>query len=81
MEFIRGQTLTEAADKNDLDLRERMALVRQVCDAVQHAHESGVIHRDLKPANILVAAQPETREGAKRGVRSEGRPPIAQSCR
>ncbi len=54
MEFIRGLPLDEYANRNGLDLRARVALVARVCDAVQHAHDQGVIHRDLKPANILV---------------------------
>ena len=61
MEFIRGLPLDEYADRHGLDLAARVALVARVCDAVQHAHDQGVIHRDLKPANILVeeAGQPK----------------------
>jgi WD40 repeat protein/predicted Ser/Thr protein kinase len=54
MEFIRGLRLDEYADRNGLDLAARVGLVARVCDAVQHAHDQGVIHRDLKPSNILV---------------------------
>jgi WD40 repeat protein/predicted Ser/Thr protein kinase len=54
MEFIRGRPLDEYARQQALLLRERLELLARVCDAVQHAHDQGVIHRDLKPANILV---------------------------
>ena len=54
MEFIRGLPLDEYANRHGLDLAARVGLVARVCDAVQHAHDQGVIHRDLKPANILV---------------------------
>lgn len=54
MELVRGKTLIQHADEARLTPRQRLELVAKVCDAVQHAHMSGVIHRDLKPANILV---------------------------
>lgn len=54
LEYIDGQTLIEWADGQQLDLRARIDLFRQVCAAVQHAHEHFVVHRDLKPGNILV---------------------------
>jgi serine/threonine protein kinase/WD40 repeat protein len=55
MELVRGVPITEYADANNLPPKERLQLFIQVCQAVQHAHQKGVIHRDLKPSNILVA--------------------------
>ena len=54
MEFVRGVALTAFAAAHDLDIRRRLGLFVKVCEAVEHAHQKGVIHRDLKPANILV---------------------------
>src|SRR5205807_8386220 len=54
MELVHGPPLIEFASRQRLDTAARLALVARVCDAVQHAHDRGVIHRDLKPANILV---------------------------
>src|SRR5262245_46693794 len=54
MELIAGVLLDRYARERALDVPARLGLVARVCDAVQHAHERGVIHRDLKPGNILV---------------------------
>ncbi len=54
MEFIHGMPLDEFARGHGIDAAGRLELVAKVCDAVQHAHDNGVVHRDLKPANILV---------------------------
>src|SRR5262249_49464054 len=60
MELVRGLRLGEYARRHGLDVAGRLELVARVCDAVQHAHEQGVVHRDLKPSNVLVdeAGQP-----------------------
>jgi serine/threonine protein kinase len=54
MELVRGIKITDYCDQNDLSTRERLDLFIQVCRAIQHAHQKGVIHRDIKPSNILV---------------------------
>jgi tRNA A-37 threonylcarbamoyl transferase component Bud32/tetratricopeptide (TPR) repeat protein len=56
MEYVEGVPIDQFCDRNGLDTRERLALFRQVCEAVHYAHRNLVIHRDLKPGNILVTA-------------------------
>jgi len=55
MELVKGVPITRYCDEHRLTLRRRLELFTQVCQAVQHAHQKGVIHRDLKPSNVLVA--------------------------
>jgi eukaryotic-like serine/threonine-protein kinase len=54
MEYIRGVPILEYCDKERLDTRARLALFISVCQAIQHAHQKGIIHRDIKPSNVLV---------------------------
>ena len=54
MELVRGVCITEFCDEARLPTEARLRLFVQVCQAIQHAHQKGVIHRDLKPSNILV---------------------------
>lgn len=54
MELVHGVPIDEFCNENQLDVRERLALFCQVCDAVHHAHRKGIIHRDIKPANVMV---------------------------
>ena len=57
MEHVEGQPIDVYCDAAGLGLRRRVALVREVCRAVEHAHQRLVVHRDLKPSNILVTAE------------------------
>src|SRR5256712_1492066 len=54
MELVRGVKITEYCDQNNLSTRDRLDLFIKVCQAIQHAHQKGIIHRDIKPSNILV---------------------------
>jgi serine/threonine protein kinase/tetratricopeptide (TPR) repeat protein len=57
MELVQGVPITEYSDQCNLTTNERLGLFIQACQAVQHAHQKGVIHRDIKPTNVLVAIQ------------------------
>jgi len=54
MELVKGVSITEYCDQNNLSTKERLELFIQVCSAVQHAHQKGIIHRDIKPSNVMV---------------------------
>ena len=56
MELVRGIPITEYCDKNHLNPRERIEIFVDVCNAIQHAHQKGIIHRDIKPSNVLVTS-------------------------
>jgi WD40 repeat protein/serine/threonine protein kinase len=57
MELVKGVPITRYCDELHLSLRERLELFIPVCQAIQHAHQKGIIHRDIKPSNVLVAVQ------------------------
>ncbi len=54
MELVTGVSITEYCDQNNLNTRDRLKLFIQVCSAIQHAHQKGIIHRDIKPTNVMV---------------------------
>jgi serine/threonine protein kinase len=60
MELVKGVPITEYCDQNQAPVRERLELFLDVCQAVQHAHQKGIIHRDIKPSNVLVMSQDGT---------------------
>jgi serine/threonine protein kinase/tetratricopeptide (TPR) repeat protein len=55
MELVKGTPITTYCDQHRLTLRERLELFLPVCQAIQHAHQKGLIHRDIKPSNVLIA--------------------------
>src|SRR5215472_14715887 len=54
MEYVEGQPVTEFCDAHHLTIRQRLEIFREICGAVQYAHQNLVVHRDLKPGNILI---------------------------
>jgi serine/threonine protein kinase len=54
MELVKGVSITDYCDRNKLNTDERLDLFIQICSAVQHAHQKGIIHRDIKPTNVMV---------------------------
>ena len=54
MELVNGVPITQFCDERQLSPRERLELFVPVCQAIQHAHQKGIIHRDIKPSNVLV---------------------------
>lgn len=57
MEYVAGVSITEYCDEHKVSIRDRLDLFLRVCDAIQHAHQRGILHRDIKPTNILVSLQ------------------------
>ena len=57
MEYVPGDPLTEYCDKRKLSIQDRLSIFIKICQAIEHAHQKGVIHRDIKPSNILVREQ------------------------
>ena len=57
MELVRGVRITKYCDQHRLGIGARLDLFIQVCQAIQHAHQKGIIHGDIKPSNIMVALQ------------------------
>ena len=57
MEYVKGTPITGFCDRHTLSIEERLRLFQQVCQAVHHAHQKGIIHRDIEPSNILVSSE------------------------
>jgi len=57
MELVKGESITTYCDRHNIGIDERLKLLQQVCQAVQHAHHKGIIHRDIKPSNVMITMQ------------------------
>ena len=68
MELVRGIRITDYCDQNHLPTKDRLDLFIQVCHAIQHAHQKGIIHRDIKPSNILVTLHDPDRSGVPKVI-------------
>ena len=68
MELVRGVKITEFCDENNLSTEGRLKLFIQVCEAIQHAHQKGIIHRDIKPSNILITLDQPGGTGAPKVI-------------
>ena len=74
MELVRGIPITNYCDEQNLDTDERLELFVDVCQAVQHAHQKGVIHRDIKPSNVMVTLHDDNRAQGDRLRHRQGDP-------
>src|SRR5207247_170299 len=68
MELVRGIKITDYCDQNNLSTRQRLDLFIEVCQAIQHAHQKGIIHRDIKPSNILVTLHDPDKSGVPKVI-------------
>jgi len=66
MEHVKGVPITEYCDRHRLSIEDRLGLFQQVCLAVHHAHQKGIIHRDIKPSNIIVSADVSSRQNRQK---------------
>jgi serine/threonine protein kinase/tetratricopeptide (TPR) repeat protein len=65
MELVEGDKITDYCDEHCLPTSARLELFIQVCGAIQHAHQKGIVHRDIKPSNILVTTRPDGNPASK----------------
>jgi serine/threonine protein kinase len=68
MEYVAGIAITDYCDKHRLNTEERLRLFMDVCNAIQHAHQKGIIHRDIKPSNVLVSVDSAASRPDKGGL-------------